>query len=987
MTGQSKGTNQLNKRKRSLSKIVGISIGSVVGLLLILIIMIPTFISSDASKNRIVSVLESIINREVQIDDLNMSWSDGLDIRNVLIKERSGFPGDTFVKVRRIKCNIGLFSLIKKQIKIKDFLIDGPEVYLKRNKEGVFNYEDIVKTVETTSSSGKEDDHVPPATKKHSEQEEYPPIAAPLLFEIEINMNISNGKFAFIDLASNEKTVIKDFNTTLNINALDRPIEFKSEFDIEAKGKTEHANISLNISLAKDGKFAPEDINGVFNMQTSFAQITANFDMARFKGEGGTGLDLSLKMDLNELTEKFALMLALPVGMQMKGTVNSKFTATGRLDNIINISGNTEVLNLNISGGPIGMIPIMQPKLSLNQSIDIDIPGNNVNVHGINFNSNLADISINGLISDIKGKMGFDLTISMDSDIEKLVAGAGGLLPEDLNVAGKIKTRMNLKGQQGIYEVVGVTNIRGLLVQIGAIGPIKEPEVQITHNAKYSLHDGSATIDKLEIITNLVQINTSGTLNNNTIVDLEMDLSVSDIKKLVDNLNSIISLPEGLNVSGKLTEKVTIKGDIEKNINVNGEAFLQGINVSGGPLEGVEISNKDLKFIHILNYNILKDSVNVEALDISSDFLNITSKGTISGISTEQEIDYKLLLNADLGQTSALIAGMLPANTTMSGKGMVDIGLKGKMSAISNSTIDYLDICKNINFDANISLDEVKYDAYKIEDFQTRLKLNNGIFTTKDFVFKLNDGPGKIMAKADFNEKKPPVDFNMELSGVKINQKMDILAYLLPFLSTSNGQLSGELAMKLDAHGKGFDWQEDLSRTLNANGRIDIKDGYINGDKIMTAILRIVNKKRDYKFKDILADFRIRDSKVFTDDIQVNGEGLNLHFSGWTAFDGQMEYSVKVDALDRVAGRDAKKILGILGQGSLPIAITGSIYNPKVSFKSPKPGDIGNIIKGFIGGGEKGPASKDTTENQKEKQPQKTNIEDTVKSIFKQWIK
>jgi len=122
--------------------IVGISIGGVVGVLLIIVSLIPTIVSSGMVKNKIITTLEASLNRKVQIDDINMSWSSGIDIKNIYIKERDDLPGDTFVKVKSILCNIDFVPLIKKQIRINDLIIDSPEIVIQKDKQGLFNYEE-----------------------------------------------------------------------------------------------------------------------------------------------------------------------------------------------------------------------------------------------------------------------------------------------------------------------------------------------------------------------------------------------------------------------------------------------------------------------------------------------------------------------------------------------------------------------------------------------------------------------------------------------------------------------------------------------------------------------------------------------------------------------------------------------------------------------------------------------------------------------------
>ncbi|MFQ5713762.1 MAG: AsmA-like C-terminal region-containing protein [Candidatus Scalinduaceae bacterium] len=876
--------------KRRWPKIVGISIGGVIGVLAIIVSLIPTIVSSDMVKNEIISTLEEILNREVRIDDINMSWSSGFDIKNVFIKEREDLPGDTFLKIDRILCDIKLLPLLRKQIKIRSLVIDNPEIVLQRGKKGISKYEpaEAIPSLKTMKK------RIPEVVEKAVGEVKYAPLALPFLLYIELNAKINNGKFAFIDHRLSEETIIKNFNTTLNIESIDKPIEFKSVFDIEAKDKIEHADIFLHVSLAEDGKINPRNANGTFNLKTGFARIIGDFDMARFSGKGGTGLDFLMNMDLREFTEKFAGILGLPEGMQMQGVINSKITAEGQLDEVIGIDGITEIANLNISGGPFEDKPIREPKIRLFQNADIDMVNNDITLHEVGIN------------------------------------------------------------------------------------------------------------------TSFIEVKSSGILNRNRIIDLNIFLVVPDIKKLMDNLHGIVPLPQGLSVSGKAAGEINVKGNIDEKIKLSGKTILYGLTATGGPLKDTRISNLDLKLIHTLDYDKIEDSVNIEKMDVVSDFLDMSSKGKITNLNKEKNIDYELSLNMDLDNIKTTFTEMLPlpANMSMTGKGMVDLGLNGKLSAKDNLPArtgtrpnagagragGLSGWYENLNFNGNIYIDTIKYDTYKITDLKSKFQLDDGLFTTKDFVFKLNEGQGNISAKANLKEEKPPLDFSLNLSDVRINQKMDILAYAIPLLPASDGQISGMFNLMLNAKGNGLNWQDGLSKSLNAVGEINIKDGYIKGDKIISNIL----KKEGYSFDDIVTQFKINDEKIFVDNLRVNSKDFNIGLSGWTSFDGQIEYSADADVVGKYIGGDAEKILGMLGKGSkLPIVITGTVNNPRLAFKWPKPQEIGNLLGGLLGG-RKEPTTETSNEEEKEKktaeksretQPEKMKKEDAVEKLFKSLFK
>ncbi|MBC8550353.1 MAG: AsmA family protein, partial [Candidatus Brocadiales bacterium] len=208
------------KNKKRWPMIVGISIGGVIGVLIIIVSLIPTIVSSGMVKNKIINSLEAGLNRKVQIDDINMSWSSGLDIKNIYIKERDSLPGDTFVKVKRILCNIDFVPLIKKQIRINSLIIDSPEIVIQRDNNGLFNYEDKSVSIESGSSAGtmptseKVEKSIPDVTRKPAGKPVPAPLVIPaILSDLKINAKVSNGKFTFIDHQLQEETRIKDLNT------------------------------------------------------------------------------------------------------------------------------------------------------------------------------------------------------------------------------------------------------------------------------------------------------------------------------------------------------------------------------------------------------------------------------------------------------------------------------------------------------------------------------------------------------------------------------------------------------------------------------------------------------------------------------------------------------------------------------------------------------------------------------------------------------
>ncbi len=984
------GTVKMHRKRWPM--IVGVSIGGVIGLLLILVLLIPTIMSTGMVKSKIINGLEAGLNRKVQIDDINMSWSSGLDIKNIHIKERDDLPGDTFVRVKRILCNIDFMPLIKKQIRINDLIIDSPEIVIQKDKHGVFNYEDKGKPVVSQSTPGIVEKSSSGVARKPGEKPEHTPIVIPaFLSDLKIKAKVSNGKFTFIDHQVQEETSIKNFNTTLIIDSLDKPIELKSTFDIDAKGEVEHADISFNVSLVKDGKIDSGNAKGTFNMKTGFAMITTDFDMAKFKGIGGTGLDFSMNVDLEKLTGNLAGMLGLPKGMKVEGSINSKITADGQLEKTIGVEGSTEITNLNISGGPLENNPIRQPNITLTQKADIDITNDKITIYKIGIDSTFLEMFLAGLVTDLKSTRNLNFKIFLDLDITKLMNVIGGLLPDETDIAGRLQSNINLKGRESVIKVKGKTDLKNLYVKMETMGPVEEPEITINHNIVYDLQNSDLELSNLSVNTGFAEIKTSGTVINHGEIGLNILLS-SNIEKLTQSLQSIVSLPEGLNVNGQINTEINASGHIEEGVTLDGITTLDSINATGGPLKDSMISGLDLKFLHTLDYKIKEDSVNIEKMDIESEFLKMESKGGIAGLSKEMNVDYELYMEMDLDKLTEEFAGLFPVDVNMTGKGVVNLDINGKLSAQENDNV-----YEKIDLNGNMFMGKIIYDAYEIKDFNAGIALDDGFFTTKDFSFKLNDGSGTVSASANLKEEKPPLVFDMKLSDVNINQNMDLLAYIVPVLAAPDGKLSGQLNMQFKAKGNGLDWQEDLSKSLNGEGEIEIKDGHIKGGRVTSKIVKALGKSGEYEFDKITTRFVISDSKIINDDISVNGKEFDIGLSGWTSFDGRIEYSADTEALSTHVGRDGRKILGALSQGStLPIVVTGTIDKPKLSFKWPKPQEIGNILQGIIGRSEdstpqaESQSSQEQTESgeaEKVTQPVEKKKEDVVEDVVNKLFK
>ncbi len=243
---------------------------------------------------------------------------------------------------------------------------------------------------------------------------------------------------------------------------------------------------------------------------------------------------------------------------------------------------------------------------------------------------------------------------------------------------------------------------------------------------------------------------------------------------------------------------------------------------------------------------------------------------------------------------------------------------------------------RQINYENRLLVDDLVADI---------LSLNNGVITAHARL-KINEGPATIKGVIDLHQKRPAFDLSFEAKDVHITQDIPVLG-LLPIFTVKDGEISGLMSLVGDIRGEG-DSREILNKNLVANAQIDVRDGYIRGNKLLSSILKIVGESDLYSFDSMEAVIQIRDGKVYTQRMDVQGHTMNLSASGVVEFEGSVSYDAKVKFNKEYLTKDAAKIAGlVLKQDTLPIEIRGTTKDPTIAVKFDKD-NLEHVVKGLV---------------------------------------
>jgi hypothetical protein len=206
------------------------------------------------------------------------------------------------------------------------------------------------------------------------------------------------------------------------------------------------------------------------------------------------------------------------------------------------------------------------------------------------------------------------------------------------------------------------------------------------------------------------------------------------------------------------------------------------------------------------------------------------------------------------------------------------------------------------------------------EPSHTRLHMENvegeGIREDRKLVINsltgtLNGGPFQFVGELDRTGVAPSFEARFRADDVVLDDGMTVLRYAVPVLAGAPLNLKGHLDCDISAHGQGATWA-DVSKSLIGHGVIGINPVELDGAPLIAELSRIADLSRQGRVASIRSDFAIKDQRVSTDHFTLNIGRVPMTLSGWTSFDGHIDYRINLKALaDRIPDK-ARRLLGEL---------------------------------------------------------------------------
>jgi uncharacterized protein involved in outer membrane biogenesis len=175
----------------------------------------------------------------------------------------------------------------------------------------------------------------------------------------------------------------------------------------------------------------------------------------------------------------------------------------------------------------------------------------------------------------------------------------------------------------------------------------------------------------------------------------------------------------------------------------------------------------------------------------------------------------------------------------------------------------------------------------------------------------LNGGPFEFTGHLDRSGEALTLEARFRAEKVVLDDGMRLIRYAVPVLAGSSLDLKGQVDVDLYLQGKGKTW-DSLSRTLGGHGLIKINPVDLDGSPVIAELAKVVDLKRQGRITSIKTDFEISNRRVTTDHFVLDVGRVPLTLSGWTDFDGNLDYRINLSGLSDRLPDKARRFLSDL---------------------------------------------------------------------------
>ena len=218
-------------------KWISIIVGGLIVLVILVVIITPMVVNVQKYKPEIEKLGSEMTGRTLTLGgDIDLSvfpWV-GVALSDIQLANPEGFDEKDLLSVKSFEVRVKLLPLLSKDIQVKRFVVDSPQIFLEKRKDGKTNWEGLGKSSEKGPAKGPEE------TKEGTSTAGLP------IKELAVNeFAITNGLVTYVDETNGTRRKLSDFNLRLKDVSLENPVRLALSANLD------------NQPISIDGKVGP----------------------------------------------------------------------------------------------------------------------------------------------------------------------------------------------------------------------------------------------------------------------------------------------------------------------------------------------------------------------------------------------------------------------------------------------------------------------------------------------------------------------------------------------------------------------------------------------------------------------------------------------------------------------------------------------------------------------------------------------------------
>lgn len=246
-------------------------------------------------------------------------------------------------------------------------------------------------------------------------------------------------------------------------------------------------------------------------------------------------------------------------------------------------------------------------------------------------------------------------------------------------------------------------------------------------------------------------------------------------------------------------------------------------------------------------------------------------------------------------------------------------------------------------------IDEPTHGDVVLEGVEGEGTWEEGRTITGSMTGMVNQGEFRFSGSLNRIPGRPSFEGQVFADRVVLDDGMAFLRYLVPVLAGASFRVGGDMTMEIYLRGDG-ETREMLRQTLVGDGRIMIDPIQLDGSELFAEVEKSLPMPVKNRGGSLRTEFTVKEGRITTNRLALNVAKAPLVVTGWTDFDGRLDYRMSLDGIaDRVPDR-ARRLLADLDldvDALSGLRLSGTVDDLNVSVLG-RGADAASPVDGFL---------------------------------------